>query len=108
MSENDNVILGCFGVLVGLLLVLVLDFIVGGVATMVLWNWFATSLFDVPNISIAQAIGLQLLVNSIVSKPIPKKQEEGETVELYAKAAAIAISRPLLAIGIGWIALQFL
>lgn len=106
MSKDDLTILGCFGLLAYIAVIVVIASVCGGLATSVLWQWFAVPMFELPSISIAQAIGLHLLVNSIVAKQIAKKTEEENIWVLCLHSALVAIS-PLLSIGFGWIVLQF-
>ena len=107
MSKDDLTIMGCFGLCVYVMIILVGATICRGLATSVLWQWFAIPLFGLPSISIAQAIGIHLVVNSIIAKQATPKTEEKDIWVLCAQAAGAAVVAPLIAIGIGWIVLQF-
>ena len=106
MSKDDLTIMGCFGLCVYIVILLVGATICRGLATSVLWQWFAVP-FGLPGISIAQAIGIHLVVNSIVAKQDAPKTDEKDIWVLCSQAAGAAVGAPLLAIGIGWIVLQF-
>ena len=106
MSKDDLTVLGCFGLLAYLIVIVVVASVCGGLATSVLWQWFIVPMFGLSSLSIAQAIGLHLLVNSLVAKRATKKTEEENIWVLCLQAAFVSVS-PLLSIGFGWIVLQF-
>lgn len=62
MNKNDKDVLGCFGILAILLVAIVFDALISGWALSVMWLWFVVPLFGLPHLSVAQAIGLGLIV----------------------------------------------
>jgi len=82
-----------------------------GWAMSVLWRWFVVPAFELPSISITQAIGLILVLNYIVSWPAAKKSEDERKalgiLSLCLLRFFYAAVLPLLSVGLGWIVLQF-
>lgn len=60
------------GILLGVLIAVVCVFyagIVQGVTLMLLWRWFAVPIFGLPALTIAQALGLSLILGYVQYKP---------------------------------------
>ena len=68
-----------------------------GLALRVLWGWFVAPVFDVPTLSIAQAIGIQYVIGFVTYHYSGK--DERETVE----KAAVAVGTPLVFLAVGYI-----
>lgn len=73
-----------------------------GYALMVLWGWFVVPLFDLPPLTIAQAIGLSVLVGFLTHQRIESKEDE-KPVEDTISAVLFASVKPAMALLIGWI-----
>ena len=109
MSKDDFTLMGCFGLFVYVILLVVVASVCGGFATSILWEWFAVPVFDLPSITIIQAIGLHILVNSIIAQRSidSKKSEQKKAWELCGLALVAALS-PLFSVVFGWIVLQLM
>ena len=86
--------------------VIVFNVVFSGYAFSVLWEWFVVSTFNLPGISIPQAIGLGLIV-SFLAKDYMEDEKKKEPFEILAKGFALGVCRPFFAIATGWIVLQF-
>lgn len=107
MKDDDLDLIGCFGILALVVLAIPYVAVINGFTFSVLWSWFIVPIFDLPNLTIAQAIGLGLLVSALKS---PKKQENSDKSAL--EQVLFLILYPLLEmilyLGLGWIVLQFI
>jgi hypothetical protein len=72
-----------------------------GFVVWVLWGWFVVPL-GVPQIGVAWAIGVSVLVG--VLAPTPPPAPDGKRTDHFAAVAF----KPALALLIGWIAKQFM
>ncbi|MDP1688621.1 MAG: hypothetical protein Q8L47_00620 [bacterium] len=68
-----------------------------GLALKLLWGWFMVPIFGLPLISLAEAIGICLIVGFLTSQYIPKKDEENNEALIHS------IASPVTAIVFGWI-----
>lgn len=120
MSELDNASVGVkivgysvvgIGLAVLFSLVIVLGYIVSGLVLSILWGWFVVPIFPlVPEISIAEAIGITLIVHLFMRSLATKADtdEESETSTKLGKMLARSFVAPFITLFIGWIVLQFL
>lgn len=90
--------------IVGFIGLMVVSAILGGWALSVTWGWFMVPTFDLPELAIAPAIGVALVVGYL-TKNIP--QQGGSSADQFGMAIAEAFFRPLLIVGLGWVILQF-
>lgn len=104
---------GFFGaILVGLLVVtsviglVVLNTIIDGLVLSILWRWFVAPAFGLKPIGVATAIGLTLVVGLFHDINPKKDESSGGWTNAAALLAARWLSRAL-ALGLGWIVLQF-
>jgi len=94
--------------------ILLIGVILNGWAFTTLWNWFIASLFAVPELSIAEGMGVALVV-AFITQSVKVKEiidDEDDTQEIKIKRAIcsffLVFAKPLLAIMAGWIILQFI
>lgn len=97
-------VLKILGGFVGFLILIVVGSVLGGYVLSVLWRWFVSSTFCVPNISIVEAIGITLIINFFI-RPAEHYKNEEATSGIYGflKAAILVMLYPLFALFIGWI-----
>ena len=57
MSKDEQNIIGCFGMIVAYGVTVVAASLMNGWALSLLWKWFVVSVFEVPSLSLVQAIG---------------------------------------------------
>lgn len=96
-AKLAKVILGAQIVLV----VLVVNALLRGLALSVLWGWFVEPL-GVPGINVAEAIGLNLLIG-LVTMSISDAQAAAEKKNPFGQAFLISASSCGLALLLGWI-----
>jgi len=137
-KDDDMIVTGyccCLSGLAYVVIMAVLTMVCSGWATSVLWRWFVVPAFELPSISMAQAIGLRSVLYGLLplpaaKRPGGKKSEEkrilsqGEITEtatelhqavewskksllLCIKLFLSATVLPLSSVGLGWIVLQF-
>lgn len=105
MLDNDGY--GC-GVallaLLGISVVLVASSIANGFVLSVLWGWFVVPLFEVPSLSIAQAIGFSMTVSFLTYHYHDSgKKEEESFIKRITYLILLAIVRPIIVLTIGYI-----
>lgn len=72
-----------------------------GYALSVLWGWFISPYFNAPELSIPLAIGVALIVQYLTHQQ--EKAESGRDIsDVLMEGAARAITKPAVAIGMGW------
>lgn len=88
--------------------VVALSAIINGWVLSILWGWFIVPVFNIPAISVEQAIGLAMVVSYLTYQHInadSKRKSKGEsTVELFVALLA----RPLITLLFGYILHLFL
>ncbi|HEL2057741.1 TPA: hypothetical protein TY768_000909 [Streptococcus suis] len=89
--------------LLAVLFVLPISFILSGLVIRYGWNSILTTLDGVPSITLAQAIGLDILVSFIIVSG-GRKEVDYDFVELLAKA----IGTPIITFVLLWIVTLFL
>jgi hypothetical protein len=76
-----------------------------GLALKLLWNWFAVPQFGVAPFSLAMAIGIACLIGVLRGK---RRNESEKTEKQRNQEVIFAVSIPIAAIVIGWIAHHFI
>jgi hypothetical protein len=105
MSEKDTEnLLACVGVIIIIALIPLAAIFQGWVLT-VLWGWFVAPTFNLPELSIATAIGLTLVVGMFKSYNI--NRGEKTTDDKIAEAIGVVLI-PLLFLFFGWIVHLFM
>lgn len=89
---------------IGGLVVLVAAVVFSGYALSILWGWFIVALFGLPALGISQAMGVSLVVSYMTHQVPPKTEKERS----FGEEMLLAILKPLFALGVGWIILQFI
>lgn len=73
-----------------------------GYVLSVIWRWFMVAAFGVPQLGIATAIGLSLIVSFLTDK-VDRHTNEKSWGELLAEGFASTLLSPLLTLGIAWV-----
>ena len=95
------------GTLTAAVLVTAYCAIVRGVVFSVLWSWFVVTKFNLPGLSITEAIGLMIVVLFFSSSNYDKKEEETLEQSMWSSLSRVTI-RALVGLGIGFITKLFL
>jgi len=92
-----------FGKFMLVLIFMVVGTFLGAYVVTKLWGWFVVGAFGVPQISMATAIGLSILI-SLFSL---KYKEESDDFETLTKKFIFAITGKLVALLFGWVVYLF-
>jgi len=68
-----------------------------------LWGWFISPLFSLPVITMAQAIGLSIVVNFLRGTSASKKIDDKDRVEYLLRAIFVTLLHPFTALVMGWL-----
>lgn len=90
------------GVAIAVVIAIGLLLLYQGWAIWMLWGWFVVP-FGAPQITVAWAMGLCILLNSVRLKANPFKHEEVEGWQDF-----VWLLQPLAAVGFGWCVKQFM
>lgn len=100
-------ILTILGAIVGVLFLSAINIVLSGYVISVLWLWFVVSTFNIAALSVAQAIGLALVV-SYLTHQNQEENTEGSPSEKLIKHFLTSVFRAVFALGIGWIVTLFM
>jgi hypothetical protein len=108
MSDKEATgVIGCVLVIATFLLSPVL-YILDGIVLRQLWLWFVVPLFEVPALSIPQAIGLGVIVGYLTHQDRYTKREGDEMLTALIYGILSGIMTPLIGLLIGWIVTLFM
>lgn len=105
---NEKEVKDLLGCILGILAILVspLGYILNGWVLSLLWEWFVVSVFGVPALGIAQAIGLSIIIGFLTRHVSYAKADE-DALKNLIKAYIAAFFSPLFTLGVAWIVHQF-
>lgn len=106
--KTDNKVVSCIGILTVLVVTTITGTIMNGWALTVLWIWFIIPVFNLPTLSIIQAIGIGMVVTFLTRHSINKEEAAKDTGAAIWTAIVSAVIVPLLTVGIGYIISLFL
>ena len=90
----------------GFFLVVALSVLLDGWALSLLWGWFIVPTFNAPELTLAPAIGLALVVRYLTTHF--EQPEDDDPVENLIRAIVHAAVKPMMALAIGWIVHSFM
>lgn len=85
-----------------------LSTLLNGWALSVLWGWFMVGIFELPGISVGQAIGISVIVNLLTYTHVESNTKDKKVSELVGQLLGSAILRPLFAVLVGWLVYRFM
>lgn len=97
MKSNNDSLIGC-----AVALLLIPQVIWSGFVLSVLWGWFISAAFNAPQLSIAPAIGLSMVVRYLTYQQLPADKSKSST-ERVIEALAVAFIQPAVTLGFGYI-----
>jgi len=100
--------LAVFGGVIGVITLIVVSSVLNGYVLSVLWGWFVVPTFGAPQLSIAPAIGIALVVSYMTHQTHDCQKEDKSPGEKIAVGTAILVLKPLVALFFGWIVLLFM
>jgi hypothetical protein len=101
--------LAVLGGTVLVVIAIVLSAVFNGYALSVLWGWFVVPTFNLPQLSIAAAIGIAMVVGYLTKQEITDpKDEDRSFTEKMVRATIFAIVKPGFALLFGWVVHLFM
>lgn len=82
---------------------LITETLLNGWALSVLWAWFVVGLFDLPSLSLGNAIGLSMVISFMTRQYMESQVVTKDPVEKIAIALGWCVGRPLVTVAMGWI-----
>jgi hypothetical protein len=100
----------CVGMAVGFIALLAVNAVVTGFILVRLWDWFVVSLFALPQLTIAQAIGLSLIVGFLKTHELKDSEEINRktAAEIFIMAFSRTIMEAVVYLTFGWVVYQFI
>lgn len=105
---NDKSIVTCLALIFTVIGATVIHAILSGWVLSLMWAWFIVPKFQLPPLNVTEAIGVSLVVGFLT---IQYSSSNGKERSLEGKAIDLimyVVGRPLLALLIAWIVLQFM
>lgn len=97
-----------FNVICSFLVMLVLSTVLNGYVLTNLWNWFVVDTFNAPSLALSEAIGVVLVVSFLTRDDAAHSENDKDISNAVIKASALAVTRPILALLMGWIITLFM
>ncbi|MBI5742648.1 MAG: hypothetical protein HZA25_02320 [Candidatus Niyogibacteria bacterium] len=102
-------LLAVLGGFVSFVFLMIVNSIFNGYALSVLWGWFVVPTFNIPQLSVAAAIGIAIVVRYLTHQiPENGKGDEKSLGEQTARIAMVVIFRPSFALLVGYIVHLFM
>ena len=96
-------------IFLGFVPLMVVGAILNGYALSITWGWFMVPTFGLPELGIAQAIGIALVVGFLTKHvPFSDMEKAKEPIQRLTNSVVHTLLRPLLVLGMGWVILQFM
>ena len=89
-------------VALGLIALMIVAYLLNGVALKLLWGWFMVPTLGLPVISLVQAIGIGIVIGFLTQQHIPRDKEQKKELLVFE------VLTPVLAIAVGWIVHLFM
>lgn len=101
MNRQGSTSSGDIGTVAALIVAAVVSCVLNGWALSVLWGWFIIGAFELPKLSISNAIGVSFVVSFLLTKSSDFKPEA--THEDLVNKFALILIYPFFAVVVGWI-----
>lgn len=105
MKNNEQIVYGCIGATVTLILVIVLSSILNGWVLSILWGWFIVPIFELPSLPIAEAIGFATIVTFLTRH---STKTDGDKVSGWINVAVQLTIPPLAYLAFGYVVHLFM
>jgi len=100
--------LAVLGAVLGLALLIPLTAILRGWVLTILWGWFVVPTFDMPQLTLAPAIGIALVVSYLTHQISSGKKDDRAASDQIGKMIVHAIVGPLFTLLFGWVVHLFM
>lgn len=107
-SKEENTLWGCSGILVALVIGTILSTVVNGWALMTLWGWFIVPVFELPSLTIVQAIGVAMVISFLTKHTIPSMQQKRSTSEAISFLIGSSFLLPAVTVAVGFVVHLFM
>lgn len=108
MNEKNNVVLSCVGLVAIIVGTIVIGSIANGYTLSLLWKWFVVPVFDIPVLSVVQAIGFGMVITFLTRHSTSSGDKAKDIYEAAGEMLGNAILYPVLVIALGYIVTLFL
>lgn len=85
-----------------------LSSILNGYVLSVLWGWFMVPIFHLPSLSLAQAIGVSIVVGMLTRKTAANGNKDEDMKKLFKELVIESLLYPVLVLAIGAVVHQFI
>jgi len=107
MIEILAVIGVVLAILLGLMGLAIYSWFSYGYVLSILWSWFILPVFNLPSLSVVQAIGVMIVFRSLSNYTATKEDKEETTSQKVAKVI-VGLVWPWLFLGTAWIVKHFI
>ncbi len=87
---------------------MVVAFFINGYTLSVLWSWFIVSKFGLPALTIAEALGLALVVSYFTFNHAKHEWNDNSDEEKVFRLVLMPFLKAGIFLGFGWVFLQFI
>jgi flagellar biosynthesis component FlhA len=101
MKEEDSV--GCALAIVGIPVVLLINTLADGLSVMLNWNWFAVPVLNAPHLTMVPAMGLSIVVGTLVASHRQKSDDDESVTDALMKSIGYIVIRAAFLILLGYI-----
>jgi len=108
MKKDDMTVLGCLGLIALFVIVIPASIIMKGWVLSIMWQWFVVPFFHLPELTIAYAVGISMVISLFKDKSSVSQNNEKSLSAKIISAFICTFILPLLSLGFGWIVLQFI
>ena len=107
--DKGKALFSCIGLLTFAVTLTVFSALVNGWVLTMLWVWFITPIFSIRPLTIAEAIGIGLIISYLTYHSTkPNKSDSTDTAEIVINAVLQAIIPALTTLIFGWVVVQFM
>lgn len=103
MNKNDQFFSSCISTISIVVVGLIIATAMRGWALSLLWGWFIVPLFDAPQLTIVQAIGLSMVISFNHFDQTQKKEKTESFLEDFSRTVFVGSLHTLFVVLLGWI-----
>lgn len=86
---------------------MIVSVLLRGWALAILWGWFVVPIFELPSLTIAEAIGISMIM-SFLTHTTELKTDDQKTGDYIVRTVSLAIMHPIFAVLAGLVVVQFM
>jgi hypothetical protein len=100
--KGERVTMKAVLLFIWLLIVLIGGSMWSGYVLSVMWEWFVVPVFHAPQMSVAVAIGLSMLIGMLTRNPQEESKKETDTASMMVSSFSWAFLYPLFMMGLSY------